>query len=249
MGKLHGILQFTGKLDGLSFYAMNGKIIVRKTGGFDGKKIKYAANFERVRENGREFGHCAALGRYFRNSLHPYLKSLQIPYVHNRVLCLFQAICRLDLLHERGQRTVFQGLQSPEANAIIAAFEFDKNRSFSTIFPFRYTVTMAEGSLVISNFSSSLLQKVAGATHVRLRLLWIGLDVEHPHRFEQSSSDLMVIALYDTVETDVTLHSNVPTWPIVFGLLHFDFIQRLGDVDYTLQTGGMKIVGVWQGDS
>lgn len=108
MGKLHGILQFTGKLDGLSFYAMNGKIIVRKTGGFDGKKIKYAANFERVRENGREFAHCAALGRYFRNSLHPYLKSLQMPYVHNRVLCLFQAICRLDLLHERGSERCFR---------------------------------------------------------------------------------------------------------------------------------------------
>jgi hypothetical protein len=38
MGKLKGIIQFTGQLDGLSFYEMNGKIVVRKTGGFDGDK-------------------------------------------------------------------------------------------------------------------------------------------------------------------------------------------------------------------
>ncbi len=31
MGKLKGIIQFTGQIDGLSFYEMNGKIIVRKT--------------------------------------------------------------------------------------------------------------------------------------------------------------------------------------------------------------------------
>ena len=40
MGKLKGIIQLTGKFDGLSFYEMNGKIVIRKTGGFDGEKIK-----------------------------------------------------------------------------------------------------------------------------------------------------------------------------------------------------------------
>ena len=36
MGKLKGIVQFTGHFDGLSFYEVQGKIVVRKTGGFDG---------------------------------------------------------------------------------------------------------------------------------------------------------------------------------------------------------------------
>ena len=71
MGKLKGIIQFTGQLDGLSFYEMNGKIIVRKTGGFDGEKIKNDTNYVRVRENSSEFAHCAEMGKYFRNSLQP----------------------------------------------------------------------------------------------------------------------------------------------------------------------------------
>jgi len=40
MGILKGIVQFTGSFNGLSFYELNGRIVVRKTGGFNGKAIK-----------------------------------------------------------------------------------------------------------------------------------------------------------------------------------------------------------------
>ncbi len=40
MAKLKSILQIEGQLNGFSFYKLSGQIIVRKTGGFDGKKIK-----------------------------------------------------------------------------------------------------------------------------------------------------------------------------------------------------------------
>ena len=132
MGKLKGIIQFTGKLDGLSFYEVNGKIVVRKTAGFDGDKIKTDANYARVRENSSEFAHCAEMGKYFRNSLQPYLKQLHIPYVHNRVLGLFQELSRLDLVSARGKRSVINGLQTVEAKRVIERFEFNKN-GFSLI--------------------------------------------------------------------------------------------------------------------
>ena len=157
MGKLKGIIQFTGQLDGLSFYEMNGKIIVRKTGGFDGEKIKNDTNYVRVRENSSEFAHCAEMGKYFRNSLQPYLKQLHIPYVHNRVLGLFQELSRLDLVSARGKRSVINGLQSVEAKEVIERFEFNKNLSFDAVFPFTYAVDLLEGNLTVPNFSSSLL--------------------------------------------------------------------------------------------
>ena len=159
MGKLKGIIQFTGQLDGLSFYEMNGKIIVRKTGGFDGDKIKNDANYVRVRENSSEFAHCAEMGKYFRNSLQPYLKQLHIPYVHNRILGLFQEISRLDLVSARGKRSVINGLQSVEAKEVIERFEFNKNLSFDAVFPFTYAVDLLEGNLIVSNFNSRLLRK------------------------------------------------------------------------------------------
>ena len=243
MGKLKGIIQFTGQLDGLSFYEMNGKIVVRKTGGFDGDKIKNDANYTRVRENSSEFAHCAEMGKYFRNSLQPYLKQLHIPYVHNRVLGLFQEISRLDLVSARGKRSVINGLQTVEAKRVIERFEFDKNQSFDTVFPFTYAVDLLEGNLTVPNFSSSLLKKVTSATHVNLQFIVAGLDFEHQSSFVQNSSNKITISLQDATEADLEFSCALPESPNVFVLLHLEFFQRVNDVDYDLQEGALKIVG------
>ncbi len=243
MGKLTGLIEFTGKIDGLSFYEMNGKIIVRKTGGFDGEKIKSEANYARVRENSSEFAHCAKIGKYFRSSIHKYLKKLNIPYVHNRVLGLFQEISRLDLVSARGKRTVFNGLQSEDAKGIIERFGFDKNLPFNSIFPIKYAVDLLEGNLVVPNFSSRLLKKVQAATHANLQFVVVGLDFEHQSSFIQNSSNKITISLQDTTETDLEFYCAIPESPVVFGLLYLEFFQRVNDVDYDLQTEALKIVG------
>lgn len=245
MGKLKGIIQFTGQLDGLSFYEMNGKIVVRKTGGFDGDKIKNDGNYARVRENSSEFAHCAEMGKYFRNSLQPYLKQLHIPYVHNRVLGLFQELSRLDLVSVRGKRSVINGLKSVEAKGVIAGFEFDKNLPFDAVFPFTYAVDLLEGNLVVPNFSARLIKKVPGATHIHLRFIVVGLDFEQPTTFVQNSSDVQTVFLEDTTKTDLEFSCALPESPNVFGLLHLEFFQRVNAVDYDLQAGGLKIVGVF----
>ena len=243
MGKLKGIIQFTGKLDGLSFYEMNGKIIVRKTGGFDGDKIKTDANYALVRENSREFAHCAEMGKYFRNSLQPYLKQLHIPYVHNRVLGLFQELSRLDMVSARGKRSVINGLQTAEAKGVIERFEFDKNLSFDTIFPFKYALDLLEGNLIVYNFSSSLLKKVTSATHVNLQFVVVGLDFEHQSSFVQNCSDKITLSLQDATEADLEFNCALPESPTVFGLLYLEYFQRVNAVDYDLQAGVLKIVG------
>ncbi|MFY8069236.1 MAG: hypothetical protein ACOVMG_03985 [Flavobacterium sp.] len=243
MGKLKGIIQFTGQIEGLSFYEMNGKIIVRKTGGFDGEKIKNDAKYVRVRENSSEFSHCATIGKYFRKSLHIYLKKLTIPYVHNRVLGLFQEISRLDLVSARGKRTVFNGLQSLEAKEVLERFEFDKNLPFDTVFPFVYGLDLLEGRLVVSNFSTRLLKKVTGATHVNLKFIVVGLDFENQTPYIQNSSAAVTVSLQDTSESDMEIHCEIPQSPFVFGLLYLEFFQRVNDVDYDLKVGALKILG------
>ena len=243
MGKLKGIIQFTGQIDGLSFYEMNGKIVVRKTGGFDGDKIKNDANYTRVRENSSEFAHCAEMGKYFRNSLQPYLKQLHIPYVHNRVLGLFQELSRLDLVSARGKRSVINGLQTVEAKRVIERFEFDKNQSFDTVFPFTYAVDLLEGNLTVPNFSSSLLKKVTSATHVNLQFIVAGLDFEHQSSFVQNCSNKITISLQDATEANLEFNCALPESPNVFGLLYLEFFQRVNAVDYDLQAGALKIVG------
>jgi hypothetical protein len=130
MVKLKGIIQFTGHFNGMSFYEVNGKIVVRKTGGFDGEKIKKVLNYIRVRENSSEFWRCARFGKYFRTSIYSYLKALQLPYIHNQVVSLFHCLSKLDLINELGKRNMLMGLQTPEGRKIIEKFEFNLTANF-----------------------------------------------------------------------------------------------------------------------
>ncbi len=72
MGKLEGIIRFTGSFDGLSFYKSRGKIVVRRTGGFKGEAIKKQANYVRTRENASQFGYCCKVGKALRMALFPF---------------------------------------------------------------------------------------------------------------------------------------------------------------------------------
>ena len=244
MGKLTGLIQFTGKFDGLSFYEMNGKIVVRKTGGFDGEKIKTSPNYIRVRENSTEFAQSAKAGKYFRDSISLYLKKMRIPYVHNRVLGLFHEISRLDLVSVRGKRSVFNGVQSAGANGIIERFEFDKNLSFDTVFPFKYTVNKVEGKLMVPNFSSALLKKPKGTTHISLQFIMVGLDFELQTSFTQNLSAVLIVALNDHLTTDLELTCELPQSPVVFGMLYLEFLQKINETNYSLKSGCLKIASV-----
>lgn len=246
MGKLKGIVQFTGHFDGLSFYEMNGSIIVRKTGGFIGEKIKNDPNFVRVRENSSEFAHCAKVGKYFRKSIHLYLNKMAVPYVHNRVLAMFQEISRLDLVSERGKRSVAKGLAMVASHSIVKKFEFDKNQAFSTIFPFAYDVDLEQGRLTVPNFSAILLKNGKGATHFNLQFVVVGLDFEQQHSFVQNSSSMVSSSLQDSSVTDLEFNCLIPQNPVVFGFLYLEFFQRVNDVDYDLKSNGLKIVGFYQ---
>jgi hypothetical protein len=246
MGKLTGLIQFTGKLDGLSFYEMNGKIIVRKTGGFDGEKIKNSPKFVRVRENSSEFAQSARAGKYFRSSIALYLKKLRIPYVHNRIVSLFQEITKLDTISDRGERKVSNGIFISEGIKAVKAFEFDKTVAFSSIFPFECHVDFVHEKLTIKQFTISRIKKPEAASHVKLRFMFVGLDFELQDHFILNES---VVFSFDLKtlhpETlDIDLLCATPSSSIVFGLLFIEFVQKVNGDDFVLRDCYLKIVDV-----
>ena len=54
---------------------------------------------------------------------------------------------------------------------------------------------------------------------------------------------MVTVSLQDYTETDLEFSCLIPQSPVVFGLLYLEFFQRVNDVDYDLQGGGLKIVG------
>lgn len=242
MGKLTGLIQFTGKLDGLSFYESRGKIIVRKTGGFEGKKIKHAPQYVRVRENSQEFSQSASAGKYLRVALREYLAPLRIPYVHNRVVQLFQALTKLDTQQERGHRKVRFGLATNEGVQLLRAFELDPRHPFDHYFPFSWTLSQTEGTLHVVDFDPSRFPTPVGASHVDLQLIWLGLDFDTRLAASVSASESVTFALNNTtVPTPILLSSTVPDCPTVLGAIVVSFWQVLNGERYRVQSGGVKL--------
>lgn len=122
MAELKGVLKITGKLGGLSFYEMNGKIIVRTPGGFDGEKIRTDAKYVNVRNNAAEFGRCSKFGGRLRRVLQPFLKDLNDPQIHGRMAKMLHQVMMHDMHSEKGKRSVLCGLKEAEGRAKLAGF-------------------------------------------------------------------------------------------------------------------------------
>lgn len=122
MAVLKGVLKITGKLGGLSFYKMNGKIIVWTPGGFDGEKIRKDEQYVNVRNNASEFGRCSKFGAKLRRALHPFVKDLNDPVLHGRMAKMLHDLVKMDIVSRKGERTVQLGLQHAESTKILSDF-------------------------------------------------------------------------------------------------------------------------------
>lgn len=243
MGKLTGLIQFTGKFDGLSFYEMNGEIAVRKTGGFDGEKIKTSPNYIRVRENSTEFAQSAKAGKYFRDSISLYLKKMRIPYVHNSIVSLFQQITKFAVVSSRGERKVGIGITTTEGIKAIRDFEFDQRISFASVFPFKCRVDFENGTLQVPDFDVVLIKKPKAATHLHLQFIIVGLDFLALTSFDRAESAITSFELTSlNPVSSITMSCAVSTKPILLGLLFVSFSQNLNGELYSLQESYLKII-------
>ena len=244
MGKLKGIIQFTGSFDGLSFYESGGRIIVRKTGGFDGKKIKTQPEYARVRENGSEFGHVARVCKNFRQGLKPDLSRMGIEKVHNRLVSLFHDIMQLDTLSVRGKRTVVNGLQTPTAMELINAFELHPTEAFSRHFPFATSIDLTEGTLTVPHFVPNLLSVPVGTTHLSLQFWVAGMDSEMKEFSKVMYSEELSLLLTPSADgIPLTLSCAVPEAPLLFYGLKLTYVQETNGTFHPLFGTKMKILG------
>lgn len=126
MAKYKSIIQLQGAIDGLVFYELNGVSVVRKKSGFNPEDFKTKENYARVRENSSEFGHCSKTGKMLRNAIYPYYQKCGDQYLYQKFAKLMTVIKDLDIVSERGKRTVYKGLKTTEGKRLLSSFVFGK---------------------------------------------------------------------------------------------------------------------------
>lgn len=239
MGKLKGLIQFTGALDGMSFYELDGKVIVRKTGGFDGNAIKTKENYIRTRENASEFGGCTIVGKQFRCSLGSYMKKMKNPQIHGYVAGLMTRIMKCDTLSERGKRQVAIGIMSAEGRQLLTGFDFNKHLAFDQMVAARYVFSLEEGRLVFEDVSSATVGFPEAASVLSLKLLLLRFDFGSG-AFVLSEGMPVVVSRTDT-PAEIVLAAEVPEGAgVLLGLEFVEFLQEVSGEFYGLEGCGLR---------
>lgn len=126
MATYESLIKINGSVGDLVFYSLNGKNVVRKKSGFNKTAFKKSPSYEKVRQNSSEFGHCSKAGKTIRSCIEGYIKEAGDPLLYQKFAKLMTAIKDLDIVSERGKRTVQNGLMTPEGLQLLKEFRFGK---------------------------------------------------------------------------------------------------------------------------
>ncbi|WP_080779103.1 hypothetical protein [Chryseobacterium phocaeense] len=125
MATYESLIKIKGSVGDLVFYSLNGKNVVRKKSGFNQKAFKKDPSYEKVRQNSSEFGHCSKAGKMIRSCIQNYIKEAGDPLLYQKFAKLMTLIKDLDMVSERGKRTVEKGLGTQEGVKLLKGFRFE----------------------------------------------------------------------------------------------------------------------------
>ncbi len=231
MAKQTGIIKLAGTIDGLNFYYLNGKPVVRKSGGgFNGQAIKTKVSMVRVRENSNEFGACMVAVNAFKASLAPFLTQFKDGQLHQRLAGLFSAIKRCDAIEERGKRNVSNGLATADGVALLKNFVLTAGTNLAGVLAHRYRFDFLTG-LHLEDFDGKQIQFANGSTHLKVVVGFLTFD------FESLAYRLVVS---DAVYLDKASVGNFTLSPLetnmaagkAIGVVFTQFVQKTNGVYY-----------------
>jgi len=125
MAKQKGIIKIMGTLDDMNFYRRKGKNFVRKAGGgFSGEAFRNNPNYGTIRKNANDFGKCSTVKGHFNKALDPITSIVKDGDLHGRMMKLFTQLKDFDLVHEKGQKQVYEGLRTKTGKDVLLKFNF-----------------------------------------------------------------------------------------------------------------------------
>lgn len=186
MAKGKGIVQLTGTLQGLTFYLLDGKQVVRTAGGgFNGEAIKTKASMVRVRENSSEFKECMQAVATFKQMLQPYLQLLKDGKLHQRLVRVFTQLKAFDPISARGQRTVVKGLATAIGRDLLRGYVLTQDGSLQSMLQQAYIFDEQNG-LQVPHFNTTPLFTNIVASQMELVLHYVLVDANGEFSFVQS---------------------------------------------------------------
>lgn len=242
MAKFDGIFEIQGTLKGMTFYKSKDGLLIRGKGGVSKKRIKNDPAFQRTRENGVEFGHCASMGMLLRKSVSNSVSLAKDYRVTSRLGQALSRVKNLDFVSIRGQRKVHIGIQSAEGKNVLRGFNFNKFSAFNSVFREAYELDIVSGEVEILDFNpTSNLSIPQGATHCSFSTSISSLDFEMG-TYETKQGQKTNFPIVDAL-MDITLICPMPTASgSVFFYFLIEFFQELNGAQYPLKNNAHNVL-------
>jgi len=171
MAKQKGYIEIDGTLGELTFYRTRGENFIKRKGGVEKSRIEKDAAFKRTRENMKEFGASATVGKALRQGLASIIKSMSDSSIVGRLTGLMKRINSVGP-GLRGQRA-FEILTN---KILLEGFEFNKIAPIDAIFYAPYDAPSLDANRSIATWvipdfnTSNYINAPEGATHFKLVL-------------------------------------------------------------------------------
>lgn len=167
----HSIFNIKGKLDGLSFYKINGKEVVRKSYGPSSEIIKNNPNYASVKKNNKEFAGATQISKLIRTSLGSVGKQYQDAYMASRLT----GVCRKIISKGKGQFGEREA-NLKENQLQLVGFPLIKNRPINKVCRANYELQQSNDQksirIKIPNISNTDFAVVQSfATHFKYHII------------------------------------------------------------------------------
>jgi hypothetical protein len=239
MARQQGILKFTGKLGGLSFYKHKQYgMLVRQSNPVSAERMRQDPAFARTRESASEFGMASKSAKLLRHGLLGFLKDVGTEQLDNRLMQHFLQLKNQDLESARGQRHVAAALARDAS--LLGGFELHARYGLSYFLGPKPVVDAGGGRISLRGIR--LTHVPAQATHVAFTAFCGRMDFEKQERDVRTSAS--VVRSLDDLENDVVLVPGVPALGCgieIWGL-KVVFLQEVNGELCVLQVGAAGIL-------
>lgn len=245
MAKAKGLVKFTGTIDDLNFYYLNGKLVVRKAGGgFNRQAIKKSPRMELVRRNNSEFALCARANSEIRSAINPLKGNHKLTFLHSRLQGLLLKARKLDQNNPMGQRNGMVGLCTPNGLRMLRDFEVNPELPLRSALDAAVHFDPAAQQVRVEGLRTDDILYPKAATHVRFRVILLQVRAEEED-YKRFASEMITVARGQE-PGELLLHipytADDEATTIVF--LGMRFLQQIDDKLYNLNSKKALAVGV-----
>lgn len=238
MARQKSFLKFEGVIGDITFYKMLEEYYARTRTGVSGERVKTDPQFERTRENGREFGRATKAARVLRTAIRPLIIRNADHLMTGRLNKEMVKVLQSDPVCGRGERTVTNG-----DLGMLSGFEFNDSGHFKKVFQGGYTTMLDRGTgelgVRIPSFVPDIMvTPPSGATHFQFRCAGVDIDFEtEKYAVQFVATEEISLGFYEYPEISLLMRSTHESTRSLFVVLGITFMMSDGGKFYPLNNG------------